>query len=123
LIESGELRLFEGSAGFDDGEQLRDFVYVDDVCAVNRWLLQHPEVSGIFNVGSGQPQSFNDVANAVIDWHQKGSIRYIPFPEGLKDAYQSYTRADLDGLRQTGCDIEFRDVASGVRTYLDTLSG
>jgi ADP-L-glycero-D-manno-heptose 6-epimerase len=123
LRDSGELRLFEGSAGYGDGEQLRDFVYVDDVCAVNRWMVQHPDVSGVFNVGSGQPQSFNDVANAVIDWHEKGSIRYIPFPEGLKDAYQSYTRADLANLRQVGCDIDFRDVANGVATYLDTLSG
>lgn len=123
LIESGELRLFEGSAGFDDGEQLRDFVYVDDVCAVNNWMLQHSQVSGVFNVGSGQPQSFNDVANAVIDWHGKGSIRYIPFPKGLKNAYQSYTRADLGNLRETGCDVDFRDVASGVKIYLSTLSG
>jgi len=123
LIESGELRLFEGSAGFDDGEQLRDFVYVDDVCAVNIWMLQHSQVSGVFNVGSGQPQSFNDVANAVIDWHGKGSIRYIPFPKELKNAYQSYTRADLGNLRETGCDVDFRDVASGVKIYLSTLSG
>ena len=123
LRDSGELLLFEGSAGYGDGEQLRDFVYVDDICAVNRWMLQHPDVSGVFNVGTGQPQSFNDVANAVIDWHEKGSIRYIPFPEGLKDAYQSYTRADLANLRQVGCDLDFRDVANGVETYLDTLSG
>lgn len=123
LQESGELRLFEGSAGFGDGEQLRDFVYVDDVCAVNMWFLLHPTVSGVFNVGSGKPQTFNEVANAVIDWHDTGRISYIPFPEGLLDAYQSYTCADLANLRANGCDIEFRDVASGVKTYLDILSG
>ncbi len=123
LQENGELGLFEGSAGYSDGEQLRDFVFVDDVCAVNRWFLQHREASGIFNVGTGKPQSFNDVANAVIDWHGKGAIHYIPFPEGLKAAYQSYTRADLRALRDIGCEVGFRDVASGVKTYLDILSG
>ncbi|MFB3077877.1 MAG: ADP-glyceromanno-heptose 6-epimerase, partial [Lysobacterales bacterium] len=68
LQENGELRLFEGSADYADGEQLRDFVYVDDVCAVNLWFLQHPEKSGVFNVGTGTSQSFNEVANAVLDW-------------------------------------------------------
>jgi ADP-L-glycero-D-manno-heptose 6-epimerase len=74
-------------------------------------------------VGSGKSQSFNDVANAVIDWHGNGAISYIPFPEGLREAYQSYTQADLAQLRGTGCDVGFRDVASGVSSYLDTLSG
>jgi ADP-L-glycero-D-manno-heptose 6-epimerase len=123
LEENGELRLFEGSAGYADGEQLRDFVFVDDVCAVNRWFLEHRDASGIFNVGSGKSQTFNDVANAVIDWHGNGAISYIPFPEGLREAYQSYTQADLAQLRGTGCDVGFRDVASGVSSYLDTLSG
>ena len=123
LMENGELRLFEGSGGYDDGEQLRDFVYVDDVCAVNQWFLERPAKSGVFNVGTGAPQSFNEVAKAVIDWHKKGKIHYIAFPEGLKDAYQSYTRADLGKLREIGCDVDFCDVASGVRNYLDVLNG
>lgn len=123
LQEDGELRLFEGSGGFGDGEQLRDFVYVDDICELNMWFLQHPGVSGVFNAGTGKPQSFNDMANAVIGWHETGRIRYIPFPAGLKEAYQSYTKADLAKLRASGCDVEFRAVASGVKTYLDILSG
>ena len=123
LLDSGELSLFEGSGGFDDGEQLRDFVYVDDVCAVSLWFLQRREASGVFNVGTGKSQSFNDVANAVIDWHGKGEVRYIAFPEGLKEAYQSYTQADLAKLREVGCDVDFRDVASGIKTYLDALTG
>jgi len=123
LRESGTARLFEGSAGYGDGEQLRDFVYVDDVCETNEWFLRHPDVSGIFNVGTGKPQTFNDVASAVIARHGKGEIEYIPFPEGLKGAYQSYTRADLTHLRSCGCDLDFRDVASGVATYLDASSG
>lgn len=122
LKKDGEVRLFEGRDGYKDGEQQRDFVYVDDVCAVNLWLLEHPEVSGIFNVGTGRAQTFNDVANAAIAWHGKGRIRYIPFPDVLKNAYQSYTQADLTRLRKAGCDVEFRPVEMGVKNYLDTIN-
>ena len=122
LREHGEARLFEGSGGYDDGEQLRDFVYVDDVNAVNLWFLEHPDASGIFNCGTGQAQSFNDVANAVIKHRGKGRIRYVPFPEHLKGAYQSFTQADLTALRASGCDVEFRKVEAGVKRYLDAIS-
>ncbi len=121
--EDGEARLFVGSGGYDDGEQLRDFIYVDDVCALNLWFLDHPAISGVFNAGTGRAQSFNDVARAVIAWHGSGRIRYIPFPAGLEGAYQSYTQADLTGLRKTACDVEFRPVEEGVQNYLDQLSG
>lgn len=122
LREHGEARLFEGSGGYGDGEQLRDFVYVDDVCAVNTWFLEHPDASGVFNCGTGRAQSFNDVANAVIEHRGKGRVRYVPFPEHLKGAYQSYTQADLTALRGSGCDVEFRDVETGVKDYLDTIT-
>lgn len=121
--EHGEARLFEGSGGYGDGEQLRDFVYVDDVCAVNLWFLDNPQASGVFNTGSGKAQSFNDVANAVIKWHGSGKIKYIEFPEHLKGAYQSYTQADLEQLRASGCDVEFRNVEAGVKGYLDDIAG
>ena len=123
VLENGEARLFSGTEGHGDGEQLRDFVYVDDVCNVNLWFLDNPSVSGIYNTGSGCAQSFNDVANAVIKFHGKGKIRYIPFPDHLKGAYQSYTQADLTQLRQCGCDVEFRPVEAGVPAYLDQLCG
>lgn len=123
VIADGEVRLFEGSGGYGDGEQLRDFVYVDDVCDVNLWFLDNPGVSGVFNAGTGRAQSFNDVANAVIGWHGRGRIRYIPFPPHLEGAYQSYTQADLGQLRAAGCDVEFRPVEAGVKDYLDQLSG
>ena len=121
VVAGGEARLFEGSDGYGNGEQLRDFVYIDDVCDVNLWFLDHPAVSGIFNTGTGRAQSFNDVANAVIAWHGKGEIRYVPFPDHLKGAYQSYTQADLAQLRACGCDVEFRPVEKGVPAYLDQL--
>ncbi len=123
LEETGEVRLFEGSGGYADGEQRRDFVFVDDVVDVNLWLMDHPEVSGVFNVGTGASASFNDLARAVLDWYGRGSIRYIPFPDGLRESYQSFTEADITALRDAGCDVPFRDVASGVKAYLDRTSG
>ena len=123
LAATGEVRLFEGSGGYGDGEQRRDFVYVDDVVDVNLWLMEHPHVSGIFNVGTGASASFNELAQAVIDWHGSGRIRYIPFPPHLAGSYQSFTEADLTGLRGTGCDVAFRGVAAGVHDYLDRVRG
>ena len=122
IRDDGEVRLFEGSDGYGDGEQQRDFVYVDDVCAVNLWFLDNPGVSGIYNCGTGKAQPFNDVANAVIDWHGSGELRYIPFPDHLRGAYQSYTEADLTALREAGCDVRFRPVEDGVRGYLDEIA-
>lgn len=122
LQEDGVVRLFEGCDGYENGEQRRDFVYVEDAVAVNLWLYEHPQVSDIFNVGTGRNQSFNDVARAVIDWHGAGTIEYIPFPESLKGKYQSYTQADISKLRAVGCDTLFRTVEEGVRDYLNELA-
>ncbi|KAB7627338.1 ADP-glyceromanno-heptose 6-epimerase [Alkalilimnicola sp. S0819] len=122
IRETGRLRLFEGSDGYADGEQRRDFIHVDDVVAVNLWLLDHPEVSGIFNCGTGRSSAFNDVARAVIGWHGRGEIEYIPFPDKLKGRYQSFTEADLGALRAAGYPHAFRGVEQGVREYLDWLN-
>ena len=122
IAADGECRLFAGCDGYADGEQQRDFVYVDDCVAVNLWLFDHPQVSGIFNCGSGRAQSFNEVADAVIDWHGRGYKRYIEFPEHLVGRYQSYTQADMRALRDAGYDTAFADVATGVRRYLDWLA-
>jgi ADP-L-glycero-D-manno-heptose 6-epimerase len=122
INETGELKLFEGSHGYADGEQLRDFISVDDVVDVNLWLMSKPDVSGIFNVGTGQSNSFNNVANAVIDWHKKGKINYISFPDSLKESYQSFTEANLLKLRSTGYDQEFTALKDGVNSYLNILN-
>ncbi len=121
LLKDGRVRLFAGTDGYADGEQLRDFVHVDDTIAVKLWLLEHPGVSGIFNVGTGRAQSFNDVARAVIGYHGHGEIEYIPFPEHLRGRYQSYTQADIGRLRQVGYEREFMTVEQGVPRYLDWL--
>jgi ADP-L-glycero-D-manno-heptose 6-epimerase len=118
-LEAGSVvRLFESSDGFAPGEQRRDFVYVGDVAQVNLWFLDHPQVSGIYNVGTGRAQTFNDVARAVIAHHGRGRIEYVPFPDVLRGSYQSFTEASLAQLREAGCDTPFLSVEAGVARYL-----
>lgn len=122
IKESDELRLFEGCDGYGNGEQRRDFVYVGDVVDINLWFLDNPQISGVFNCGTGRSQTFNDVANAVINYHQRGEIKYIPFPEHLKGCYQSFTEANLDNLRAVGCQHQFKSVEQGVQLYMEWLN-
>jgi ADP-L-glycero-D-manno-heptose 6-epimerase len=122
LKSANTVRLFEGCDGYDPGGQKRDFVHVEDVAAVNLWLLNNPGVSGIFNCGTGHAQSFNEVANAVIAHHQRGQIEYIPFPQTLKGRYQSYTQADLSALRHAGYSSQFMSVEQGVSKYMKWIN-
>ena len=135
--ETGKVKLFGEYGGYGPGAQSRDFVFVDDVVAVNLWFLQHPEQSGIFNLGTGRAQPFNDVAVAAVNTARalKGEpalplaellrldlVEYIPFPDALVGKYQCFTQADLSQLRATGCDHRFADVAAGVRRYVEWLA-
>ncbi len=122
LLNGDEIKLFEGCDGYDDGGQLRDFVYVDDVVAVNLWCWSSG-VSGIFNVGTGKAQTFNDVAKSVLKWHERGKLVYTPFPEHLKGHYQSFTQADISALRKAGYDKPMRTVEEGVASYMRWLQG
>lgn len=116
-LKKGEnLKLFEGSDHFK-----RDFIYVDDVVAVNLWFWQQNK-SGIYNCGTGRAESFQAVADAVLSYHKTGKIDYIPFPENLKGRYQTYTQADLTQLRATGCPIKFKTVAEGTIEYMKWLN-
>ena len=132
----GHVKLFEGCDGYVNGGQLRDFVSIDDVVKVNMYFLDHPEKSGIFNLGTGQAQSFNDVAVATVntlrasqgeaaltleEMRQRELLRYIPFPEQLKGKYQSYTQADMSGLRSAGYPDSFLNVEQGVARYVNYL--
>ena len=121
IEQDGECRLFKGNDGFGDGYQRRDFIYVGDVVDVNLWFWRHPQYSGIYNCGTGRAQTFNEVAQAVIDWHRHGDLKYIPFPEDLVGRYQSHTEADLAKLREAGYEGSFRSVEEGIREYLDWL--
>ncbi|MES2415859.1 MAG: ADP-glyceromanno-heptose 6-epimerase [Pseudomonadota bacterium] len=134
----GKVKLFGEYGGYGAGEQRRDFVFIDDVVAVNLWFLDHPEASGIFNLGTGQAQPFNDVAIAVVNTLRQnqndaplsiaeaargGLIDYIAFPPALVGKYQSYTQADLRALRAAGCDHKFANVQTGVTAYMQWLAG
>ncbi|MGH8289052.1 MAG: ADP-glyceromanno-heptose 6-epimerase [Steroidobacteraceae bacterium] len=135
--ESGKVKLFGEYGGYGPGQQARDFVFVEDVVAVNLWFLKNPERSGIFNVGTGRAQAFNDVAHATLNASRAlrgeaplsleqqvshGLIEYVPFPQALIGKYQCHTQADLTSLRASGCDVEFVEVASGVRRYAEWLA-
>lgn len=122
LRSTGVGRLFRGSGGYGDGEQRRDFVHVDDVVEVNLWLLQHPEVSGIFNVGTGVSRSFNDLAAILIATLGTGRVEYIDMPADISSSYQSYTQAHLGALRAAGYAGSFRTLEAGLGAYAADLS-
>lgn len=137
FAETGKVKLFGEYGGYAPGGQSRDFVFVDDVVAVNLWFLQHPDQSGIFNLGTGTAQPFNDVAVATVnavrdlkgdsalplqDLVKQGLVEYIPFPQALVGKYQCFTQADLSALRATGCDHRFANVAQGVERYVTWMS-
>ncbi|APW42246.1 ADP-glyceromanno-heptose 6-epimerase [Rhodoferax saidenbachensis] len=133
----GRVKLFGEYGGYAPGGQMRDFVFIDDVVAVNLWFFDHPTESGIFNLGTGHAQPFNDVASSVVNalraqqGHaaldlpavaQQGLVEYVAFPDALRGKYQCYTQADLTALRATGCDHQFADVQTGVAQYVQWLS-
>ncbi|MDF7667494.1 ADP-glyceromanno-heptose 6-epimerase [Orbaceae bacterium ESL0727] len=116
IIKGEKPKLFMGSDNFK-----RDFIYVDDVVAVNLWFWQHG-ISGIFNCGTGHAESFQTVADAVLKYHHKSEIDYIPFPDHLKGRYQTFTQADLTKFRATGCPIKFKSVTEGTTDYMKWLN-
>jgi ADP-L-glycero-D-manno-heptose 6-epimerase len=118
IAEKGELNLFEGSEDF-----VRDFIHVDDVVAMNLWLLENPEVSGVYNCGTGQARSFLDLAKLVVEGTGGGAqIATVPFPATLEGKYQAYTCADLARLREVGCEHEFLTLEEGVTSYVERLN-
>ncbi len=133
----GKVKLFGDYGGYAAGAQMRDFVFIDDVVAVNLWFFDNPQAGGIFNLGTGRAQPFNDVAVAVVNSLRQqagqpqltlqqaasqGLIEYLPMPQALHGKYQCYTQADLARLRATGCEHVFADVAQGVTSYVESLS-
>lgn len=133
---NGKVKLFGGWDGWADGMQSRDFVSVEDVVNVNMHFLDHPEQSGIFNLGSGRAQPFNDVAVATVnacrrhegkpalslaELVEQGALEYIDFPDALKGKYQSFTQADITQLREAGYSEPMLSVEEGVDRYVDFL--
>ena len=136
--ETGKVKLFQGCDGYGNGEQSRDFVFVEDVVKVNMFFLDHPDKSGIFNLGTGRAQPFNDVATStvnacralegkpalsLVEMVSLGVVEYIDFPEALKGKYQSFTQADVGKLREVGYGDEFATVEQGVAKYVRYLAG
>lgn len=133
--EQGKVKLFQGCDGYPDGGQLRDFVSVEDVVKVNLWFLEHP-ASGIYNLGTGHAQPFNDVAVATVNACRaqeglpalalaelvaQGIVEYVDFPDALKGKYQSFTEADLTHLRAAGYTAPMLTVEEGIQRYVNYL--
>ena len=123
---SGVVRLFRSHRpDFADGEQLRDFVYVEDVAAVCFWMMQHSFPSGLYNLGTGKARSFNDLVKAVFAaMGRDPEIQYIDIPADIRETYQYFTEADMTKLRAAGYDQPFRSLEAGIGEYVkDYLSG
>jgi ADP-L-glycero-D-manno-heptose 6-epimerase len=133
----GKVKLFEGSHGYPDGGQMRDFVYVGDVVKVNLFFLDNPQKMGIFNLGAGRAQTFNDVALAVVngcrglasdkllsllELKELKYLEYIKFPDLLENKYQAYTQANIDKLRNAGYVEPMTSVEEGVSNYVKWIT-
>jgi ADP-L-glycero-D-manno-heptose 6-epimerase len=118
IHRSGTIRIFEGSGKYGNGEQRRDFVFVGDIVNINLFFADGPVRHGILNAGTGQSRSFNDVACALKNIHGGGRVEYIPFPEGLKERYQSFTEADIANLRAMGYVKQFTSLNDSLNETL-----
>lgn len=122
IKETGKVKLFKScNPNYADGGQLRDFVYVKDICKVIMWLLVNKHVSGLFNVGTGRAQSFAELAEATFHaLDLEPNIEYIDMPEKLRGKYQYYTKAEMSKLYDAGYPYDFADVENGVRDYVQS---
>lgn len=120
INETGKVKLFKShNPDYQDGQQLRDFVYVKDLCKVVSFMIDHPEISGLFNLGTGHARSFADLAKSTFAaMNKKENIEYIPMPEQLRAKYQYFTEAKIDKLRGAGYSEPFYSLEEGVKDYV-----
>ena len=120
IKQNGTVKLFRShKEGYEDGEQLRDFVYVKDVIAVCYWLMEQQPASAIYNLGTGQARSFNDLVKSTFaGLDMQPSIEYIDMPADIRDKYQYFTEANMDKLRKAGYKDEFYSLEKGVDDYV-----
>lgn len=120
IKSDGEIRLFKScNSNYADGGQLRDFVYVKDICSVIMWLLENQSINGLFNLGTGNAQSFRELAEGTFHALDiEPNIHYIDMPEQLRNKYQYYTKAEMNHLRAVGYDKPFMNLEAGVRDYV-----
>ncbi|MBS4062034.1 MAG: ADP-glyceromanno-heptose 6-epimerase [Bacteroidetes bacterium] len=121
LKDTKAIKLFQGTGGYADGEQKRDFVFVQDVARINTWFLEQDVIKGIFNVGTGVAQSFNEIARTLVALENYGEVSYIPFPKVLESKYQSFTQADISSLRRAGYSAPFVSLEDGIKHYHSML--
>ena len=133
IVEKGKVKLFEGTGGYGNGEQRRDFVFVRDLARLNLYFAQvgpyaprneagAKKYHAVVNAGSGRARTFNEVVRALMQVHGPAEIEYMPFPADLNDRYQHFTEADLTALRATGCDMEMTPLEEGVRETFEELA-
>ena len=120
IRDTGKVRLFKShKPEYTDGGQMRDFVYVKDCVDVMWWLLEHPEINGIFNLGTGKARTWNDLIQALFSvMKMKPKIEYFDIPPEIRDQYQYLTEAKMDKLRATGCQAAFRPLEEAVQDYV-----
>ena len=112
IKNEGKIKVFEGSKDF-----IRDFIFIDDIVDINMFLMDKPEISGIFNSGTGQARSFMDIAEIMSKAHGNVAIEEIPFPDHLKGKYQKYTQADMTLFKTQGYGKNFTSLEDGVLKY------
>ena len=120
ILKSNTIKVFEGSGGFGNGEQRRDYIYVDDICKIIMKLL-HINKKGIYDLGSGTSSSFNQLAKKIIKYHNKGSIKYIDFPSDLVGKYQHYTKSNNNIIKLIK-NFKFTSLSKGTSKYLKYLN-
>ncbi len=122
IIESGRMKLFRShNPDFKDGEQLRDFIYVKDLCNVLLFMMQHKKDNGIYNLGVGVARSFNDLAGITFNALDKAlNISFIDTPEDIREKYQYFTEANMQKLRNIGYANSFTTLEDGVEDYVKT---
>jgi ADP-L-glycero-D-manno-heptose 6-epimerase len=116
----GTVRLFKSyNSEFADGEQLRDFIYVKDAVEMTLFFYDNPQISGLFNIGTGKARSWNDLVKAVFTaMNKKPAIEYIEMPESIRNQYQYFTEADITSLRKAGFDKEITTLDDAVKDYV-----
>jgi len=123
LQNNNTVKLFSSYGGYGDGEHERDFIFVDDIVKLNIWFYKNPAKNGIFNGGTGQARCFNDIAKKLIALNGSGTVEYIPFPDSLKGAYQSFTQANNHALRAMGYDEKLTSLENGLEKYFEWFRG
>jgi ADP-L-glycero-D-manno-heptose 6-epimerase len=120
IKNTGEVKLFQShKPDYADGAQMRDFIYVKDLCDVCLFLLHNRTHSGIYNLGSGQARTWNDLAKSIFKALDKPvKINYIPIPEDIRDAYQYFTEASMDKLKNVGYTKSFTSIEDGIADYV-----